>query len=215
MKSSPRKIKQKLLLSFLLIYTNLLILAGLSLFYFLEAEDLRKSENDVMRTNFTVSKLFNNDNTFFSSESTNPAYFKSLESKYLKRHYELLNEVRQSLTIIEQNELKKQNQTQTLVKEMRTVMLNYNEKFEEILTHMNKRGFKDFGLEGEMRKCNHKLEDENMIPLVDLLMLRRHEKDYLIRKELAYINKFNDLWLKIRHGFTNREPLEKKNHRNV
>jgi len=210
MKFTPSKIKHKLLLAFLLISTNLFILAGLSLYYFLEAEDLRKSENDVMRTNLLLSKLVNNDNVFFNTETTNPDYFKTNRSKYIDNHYLLLDEVRKSLTIIDQNELRKQTHTQSIVAQMRETMVAYNNKFEQILRHIHKRGFKDNGLEGEMRKYNHQLEDEHLVPLVDLLMMRRHEKDYFIRNELAYVDKFNALWLKIRHSFTNNNINDQK-----
>lgn len=55
------------------------------------------------------------------------------------------------------------------------------------------RGFKDFGTEGETRKYAHLIEDSLLIPEVDILMLRRHEKDYLLRGEKNYDRKFTTL----------------------
>ncbi len=58
-------------------------------------------------------------------------------------------------------------------------------------------GFKDWGIIGEMRKSVHDIEREinkqDMPALgVRMLMLRRHEKDYLLRREEALITKLTD-----------------------
>ncbi|MDH4182905.1 MAG: methyl-accepting chemotaxis protein [Nitrospinota bacterium] len=59
---------------------------------------------------------------------------------------------------------------------------------------MTQKGRDDMGLIGEFRKSVHDLEDmlegANAIEIErDLLMLRRHEKDYLMRKEAKYVEK--------------------------
>lgn len=56
-----------------------------------------------------------------------------------------------------------------------------------------RKGFKNFGIEGQLRSYAHKIEDENLIPTNDILQLRRHEKDFIIRGEEEYANKFNYL----------------------
>lgn len=44
-----------------------------------------------------------------------------------------------------------------------------------------------------MRDQAHLLENETALNLADVLTLRRHEKDFLLRKEKQYIDKFNEL----------------------
>lgn len=54
------------------------------------------------------------------------------------------------------------------------------------------KGYKDHGVEGRMREYAHALMETPDIEIKELaLMLRRHEKDYIIRKEDEYISKFN------------------------
>ncbi len=53
-----------------------------------------------------------------------------------------------------------------------------------------KKGFKDFGLEGEMRIYAHFIEDSTQISKVDILQLRRHEKDFLLRGDKKYYEEF-------------------------
>lgn len=52
------------------------------------------------------------------------------------------------------------------------------------------KGFKDFGAEGQMRFYAHIIEDSGMIPETEILKLRRHEKDFLLRGDDAYARKF-------------------------
>lgn len=60
------------------------------------------------------------------------------------------------------------------------------------------KGFKDYGLVGDLRDAVHAVEDElarhegidNLMVL--MLLNRRHEKDYLLRKDLSYQTKLND-----------------------
>lgn len=58
-----------------------------------------------------------------------------------------------------------------------------------------KRGFEDYGTEGSLRKYAHWLEKSGKIPLYDVLQLRRHEKDYMLRGRMTYallFTKYND-----------------------
>lgn len=48
------------------------------------------------------------------------------------------------------------------------------------------KGFEDFALEGKMRNYAHWIEDHGNLSKYALLMLRRHEKDYLIRGKAKY-----------------------------
>ena len=49
-----------------------------------------------------------------------------------------------------------------------------------------KKGFEDFGMEGEMRKYAHWIENFSKVSKYDILQLRRHEKDYIIRGKIEY-----------------------------
>ena len=52
------------------------------------------------------------------------------------------------------------------------------------------RGFQDFSLEGRMRKSAHWIENSSNISKEDILMLRRHEKDYMLRGKLTFAQQF-------------------------
>ena len=56
--------------------------------------------------------------------------------------------------------------------------------------YLNK-GFKYFGAEGRMHYFAHYLEDSSPIRKEDVLMLRRREKDFMLRGDQKYITDFN------------------------
>ncbi len=74
---------------------------------------------------------------------------------------------------------------------------DFSQYFLETVSLIEQRGFKDEGLEGEFRAKVRSIEDaigalNNDHLTVDLLMLRRHEKDYLLRGEQQYVDKVGD-----------------------
>lgn len=76
-------------------------------------------------------------------------------------------------------------------------LIIYNKKFYGVIELVQKRGFKDFGIEGELRAKIHAVETtveqyKDYRLKSHMLMLRRHEKDYIIRKDIAYLDKFNN-----------------------
>lgn len=66
-------------------------------------------------------------------------------------------------------------------------------RIKELKDLLKVRGFKDFGLEGDLRKAIHAVENSNFpYNKADMLTLRRHEKDFFLRKDLKYQKEFND-----------------------
>lgn len=68
--------------------------------------------------------------------------------------------------------------------------------FNSLLQFQIKRGFSDYGYEGNMRNSIHFVENNDLLPLYKTLMFRRHEKDYIIRKNYEYIHKLEELYNK-------------------
>ncbi|NJL14388.1 MAG: SpoIIE family protein phosphatase [Microscillaceae bacterium] len=63
----------------------------------------------------------------------------------------------------------------------------YDFRFSQLVAAVRNRGYKDFGLEGEMRRCVHDLENR-MLPNTGIILLniRRWEKDFIHCKEKIY-----------------------------
>lgn len=69
-----------------------------------------------------------------------------------------------------------------------TLKVNFNIISELII----ERGFKNQGLEGEMRKAAHYLEKSPNSDKSLVLSLRKHEKDFFLRKDKTYLTKFDE-----------------------
>jgi len=66
------------------------------------------------------------------------------------------------------------------------------EVLDRIVCLLMQRGMEDYGLEGAMRLNAHALESSASVSLVDVLSLRRLEKDYIIRHQEKYVDRLNE-----------------------
>ncbi len=75
--------------------------------------------------------------------------------------------------------------------ELNKSIAKYHATFQKIVAAYRQRGFKDYGDEGELRKAIKAVETSSYkIDMVSLLTLRRIEKDFFLRKDLAYVEDF-------------------------
>ncbi len=137
--------------------------------------------------------LIKNDNDFFDSEPTNENYFATHTSTYLNTRDSLLLLLKEGLQLTEKASRQKEYAFLSHLVVIDSLITEYNHRFNRLELLVFQRGFKDSGLEGEMRLHAHALElPEIEISLADVLALRRHEKDFLLRHDVEYIQKFND-----------------------
>jgi signal transduction histidine kinase len=138
--------------------------------------------------------LIKTDNDFFDFETTNENYFRNHQSELLSRRDSLLLLIRKGLEDTRNKSEENSFPFSNNLKDIDSLFQLYNEKFALLESLIFKRGFKDFGLEGETRKHAHALELPQMnVDLIDVLSLRRHEKDFLLRHDTAYLVRFNEI----------------------
>ncbi|MGE0078649.1 MAG: GAF domain-containing protein [Bacteroidales bacterium] len=104
-----------------------------------------------------------------------------------------------SLTTLTLQELKylEQNFGNQQIAEIKKQITLYHQNFNSFKNLVITRGFKDYGLEGELRTKIHMVEKTVNLKadyrlMSNMLMLRRHEKDYIIRRDTSYLRKFSD-----------------------
>lgn len=114
------------------------------------------------------------------------------EAEFKKNHQELMSILEKVSLSVQKNGLK-----QDTVKTLKSILKVYSEDFNNIVSTQQTIGLnpKD-GLYGSLRDSVHKLEallkKNNSYKLqVDMLMLRRHEKDFMLRSNLKYVKKFD------------------------
>lgn len=159
-----------------------------------------KRLNALSKSFYSVNKLSlelrRNEKDFMLRDYFNPNYFKTRESKNLTSFKKNMGEV---LLILEDLKNDKDIIRYNLVQGnqlLSNVLHDYETKFLQIEDQIFKKGFQEFGIMGEFRDDIHEMEDilskkfNQPGLMVHMLTLRRHEKDYLLRKDLSYYPKF-------------------------
>lgn len=197
-------IRSRMVTGFLFLTFLILILAVASLIIIDRITKASRIHSGINQLESSTLYLIQTDNDFFDRETSNMQYFKTRQSAYLTRHDSLIvaisNQIK-SLTLSEKGISKDICKSLTTID---STMHWYNNLFFRVAELVTQKGFRDFGLEGKMRTHAHQLE--SALPthmLVDLLYLRRHEKDFLMRNDTNYVHAFkkriNQLKVKTRH----------------
>ncbi len=188
-------IKAKLLAFFL----SLVLFAFLSSFfanYYLRKNEKKLSEivTKIERINNLVWEDIRVTRDFFSNETINSNFYKSGVSPYLNTHYDICKQIDSSMILLNESQLNQDFELDSKIINMSKLFLVYRTSMDSIIKNIVIRGFKDFGIEGEMRNYAHLLENyEKEIGPADILELRRHEKDFIIRQEDQYVVKHKKL----------------------
>ncbi|MBS1508024.1 MAG: HAMP domain-containing histidine kinase [Bacteroidetes bacterium] len=136
--------------------------------------------------------LIKSDNDYFDLDLSDENYFKTGHSTLLRQR-DSLNFIIQTRV---QSIMKASGEINYKVRDklMHVYRLekNYTEKFIALEKLSFSRGYKDFGLEGRMREYAHRLE-RSSLNIYYVLTLRRHEKDFLLRHDTSYLQRFNQL----------------------
>ncbi|MEW5846144.1 MAG: ATP-binding protein [Bacteroidota bacterium] len=161
------------------------------------SNEIKQMQNLFLKDTKTVSEILRN-------EKVNVDFFVNDSTVLVQEHNRFIN----SILLINKNQnfdsytdrIGLSLQLDTLY----TSLLEYRKIVNQILLLIKERGYKDYGVEGRMRQSIHKLELFREINKVDILSLRRHEKDYIIRHESIYVDKLNTLSQNIRNNILNR-----------
>lgn len=132
-------------------------------------------------------ELRKHEKDFLARAFKDTEYLKNGESKYLTK----LSELAKCLS----NRIDTISAFHTIsiskVDSMQLLLNKYRDTFNELAVLIHTKGFKDYGLIGQLRTAIHEVEDAELkYDKTYMLMLRRHEKDFFLRKDLKYVEKF-------------------------
>jgi HAMP domain-containing protein len=184
------KIRAKLLAAFgsILLFSILLILLSVS------SID-RIIENKTINEKVETLKLCVESQEFAIKEFTYEGYkekdFQELgKSKYIETYTE--NSLK-ALSILEElkDNFKDTADSKNTVQNIQKSLISIQIGFDSLKQQLRNRGFKDYGLEGSLRKAVHKIEESDVnFDKAQLLTLRRNEKDFFLRKDVKYRTEF-------------------------
>ena len=187
-----RGIKNKLQLYFgvYLILTALIIAA---IFMFYEKKERIESITDLLtQLHIDIQTLSGVEKDFFMYETINNEFYKTSESIYLKERTRKLYDIQRNLTALKNRKELLNEDIDKKLFQLKQAVAEYEVVFERLVQLTQRKGHKDYGKVGQMRKFIHKIENSGLpFKKEKLLMIRRHEKDFMIRKEEEYIKKLS------------------------
>ncbi len=187
-----KKIKIKLFYSFLLFSSISIIAVTINDIYFNKKEKISQFVNNLDEINVLCLLNFKMQLDFLNYERYNPNYFNTNKSLILEKNAIVKKMVLKKCLSIKKTNSEISNNF-SIDKIYNLYLINTN-IFNEVVKNIKKRGYKDYGIEGVMRVNAHELmNNKTELDQIKVLLLRRNEKDFIIRKELQYVVKFNEL----------------------
>jgi len=137
--------------------------------------EINKLKEDILTGNV-------NGNGFYSDSFSEPE--RRLRDFKTKTRFQIQNLLKSKITI--------ENQLEFKTRRLHTEFEEYNKIYDELVYLYKLKGFKDYGLEGKMRVFAHDLFNQGDEHIrFSCLILRKHEKDFLLRKDLNYVHLFD------------------------
>jgi len=170
----------------------MLLMAG---FFWYYMHNIRNLYDTLLRVEHLSTLTFHakkSENQFFLFDARNPDFFKTGNSKNISNFKSDINSIRSLIDNLLKEEAIQTNSLKDKLNNIRLSTDKYEKSFVELTGLVSKRGYKDFGLEGNMREAAHNLEKRKDIDKLMILTLRRHEKDFLLRKDLNYVKKLQN-----------------------
>lgn len=184
-------IRSRMVVSFLFLTILILIQSLVSFFTLDRTIQIARIHSDINQLEIYTLNLIKSDNDFFNTELINPEYFETHKSVFLTRRDSLNKRIRNKLNQVSHQSQNKSYNLDVTLHQIDSMLGLYNAKFNALEEILFKKGFKDYGLEGEMRFHAHELEEASSgIEISDILYLRRHEKDFLLRHDPSYLRAF-------------------------
>jgi PAS domain-containing protein/HAMP domain-containing protein len=165
--------------------------------------------------NYSELQLRKLEKDFINLETKNENFYKNRRTDYQDRFNEIIIDVTNSISKLNREQIILNNRLNSNLSELNSFFLIYQESFRNMVEITLNKGFKDYGIIGEMRGKIHKVEtmakSKPNYPefTISMLLLRRNEKDYLLRKDLKYLEKFQQN-LNILQNQINRSFISEK-----
>lgn len=187
------KIKSKLLLAFGTVLLLSSFLAGWGYYSINRILEIRKVKEEFMTINEVVLKMRKAEKDFLMREIVSEDFMETGESKYKTAINDYTADQDSIIKYLQNNSWSTELGIQEELASLLTSLNGYHDTFNKIANAYQTRGFKDFGNEGELRAAIKSIENADYkVNMVRLLMLRRHEKDFFLRKDLSYVEKFDE-----------------------
>lgn len=165
------------------------------------------------RLNSIELELRKYEKDFLLKEIYNQEFFKTEKSEILDSFYKTLQDAQEEIEYLKNQKVINNLDLYQKIEQIEKNFASYYNNFQQLKKLILEKGFKDEGLIGEMRENIHSVEtivekQNNLYYSKLMLTLRRHEKDYLLRKDLKYKKEFDNVILDFKKNITQKYNSE-------
>ncbi|OJJ20221.1 hypothetical protein BKI52_17275 [marine bacterium AO1-C] len=195
-------IRAKLLASFFFFLVIILFISFVNIWFDWKEQKINALLDRLSEINSDIQKSNKLEKGFFDYEIINPQFYISGKSRYLNDRTKTIERVQLNLDSLKNNQrLGAGDKVNMMISKFAT----YEVVFAKMVKEYKERGFKDYGLVGKMREYIHYIEEhKDQLDLAKVLMVRRHEKDFIIRRDLRYTEKMTDAIKNLRKDVAQR-----------
>ncbi len=195
-----RTIRAKLLFAFftfLLITTGFIFLADS--WFAIKERSIQSLLDRMQSINLNQQRVEKQEYIFFKDELINEEFHRTKFSQILEQRRKWIQEIKQDLSFIRKAKEIKALDIDGEIKNLIQRFDHYESIFDQLKEILITRGFKNFGIEGRMRLHIHALEKASFpYDRAKMLMIRRHEKDFILRKQNQYIDSLHQAASRLR-----------------
>ncbi len=172
-----------------------MLIIALSYTYLKKRAQIQTRTEKIEQSYVLLLKSVKAQQDFFTYETKSQKFFRTGDSQYLDHYLKLLDSTRY---LISKVDFSKESELQSSIDELKLGITEIDSVFISLIIQIQARGFKNYNLEGSMRKDAHWLEKTTEVAQQDILLLRKLEKDYIIRNEKTYVSRFTNLMSEIK-----------------
>ena len=180
------------LLALLTSVVLLLLFIGIFVYSsFMKNQKFHSYVKDVSLLSENTLKLRKYEKDFLARESVNPEFLETGKSKYIDKFNTDINTCFSIIEKLGNESLIKEFGLSNELDEIHSSYKGYAVNFINICDAVKQRGFKDWGTVGKLRESVHAISNLNINLGLQkqILTMRKHEKDYLLRKDIKYQDK--------------------------
>ncbi len=185
------RIKSRLFWAFFAYTILIFIFAFIIFLFFKRIENFEKVAFLSHKLQKTTSDAIICGYEFYLYETTNESFWKTQRSATLEKSRLKLHEMRTVASLLARSGwVADKPRLQILLDSLTLTAMSYGKVYEQTFQLTWDRGFRDYGLMGRFRAKAHEIERMPDADITMLLQMRRHEKDYMLRGDSSYIEKF-------------------------
>jgi PAS domain S-box-containing protein len=204
-----RKIQNKILLAFFLMIVLAGVISSVTFLYQKNINYYHAYKDYLNELRHLTAQVDGIQKDFISIDSKDEIYMTSGRSKHISQFNANVQETNQLLTTLKNHPTTEEFKLGNTIDKISKLRNEYNRNFEVLQRKMRERGFKSYGLEGRMRDYIHFIEEIDVDNEL-VLQIRRHEKDFFLRKDIEYKAKLHQTAEKLKRKIVDSKIIDEQ-----